>query len=173
MASPVFRNTRHGYTAIISGYAVTDTRKYAAWCGYDPSTPFRVERLDHDSVPMDVVGDFADLPDAVAAIDHETSILRLEVSMCRERQSYTVIFEGPDADTMAIEYMDRTAVADKAAGYEHGNRAFHEIPGYPYDAEKFGKVYERLNPICEHGLSANLCYGPAHYAREDEVASGW
>jgi len=24
-------------------------------------------------------------------------------------------------------------------------------------------------PICEHGLSAHLCYGPDHYPREDQM----
>ncbi|WIC90175.1 hypothetical protein SEA_VROOMVROOM_25 [Arthrobacter phage VroomVroom] len=64
---------------------------------------------------------------------------------------YRVIFQGPQADAMAAEYI-KTRPGHFDLDYEDWEPA--EIP----------LTMEALDPTCEHGLSSRLCAGPGHYS---------
>ena len=63
-------------------------------------------------------------------------------------QRAKVIFEGPNADRMAADYIARK-------GYLVIEED-QDLINYPLTAEA-------LYPSCEHGLSLSLCAGPGHY----------
>jgi hypothetical protein len=68
-----------------------------------------------------------------------------------------VRFYGPNAEDHALAYLDRKG------GYEH--------PDVPIGAQ-YTRLAEALYPLCEHGMSADLCEGPNHYPTyEQERAS--
>lgn len=81
----------------------------------------------------------------------------IEVHICDQRRSYNAKFSTED---QAIDFVTRKS----------STCAFHEIDEIPADWNAF---YELMNPKCEHGMSADLCYGPAHYATYEEIAQGW
>jgi hypothetical protein len=64
--------------------------------------------------------------------------------------SVRVVFQGPEADAMAAEYV-RTHGHLTISGDEHNE----------WDA--FPLVTAALYPQCEHGMSLWLCAGPGHY----------
>ena len=71
-----------------------------------------------------------------------------------EWQEVKVIFEGPNADKMAADYIGRKG---------------HLVIQADHDADlsSFPLTEEALYPSCEHGLSASLCAGPDHYPMEN------
>lgn len=113
----------------------------------------------------------------------------LEAHICDQRRSYKVTFEGPNAEAMAIAFMDargRTHAIgewiefDDAAHVDPNTGDFISYTQVPADEQPhlidgnvYPQLYARLNPTCEHGMSAWLCYGPAHYVSDDELARGW
>lgn len=116
-------------------------------------------------------------------------MIALEAHNCKARHSYKVIFEGPNAEDMALAFID-ARMATHAFGewleYESVPRVDEwsgEFVGMVdvisddqpnlVNGNIYPRLYERLHPTCEHGLSADLCYGPAHYASDFEIAQGW
>lgn len=79
--------------------------------------------------------------------------IALEIHICDQRRSYLAHFEGPDAETMALQFIE-------PRGMTH---AIYELESEPFDYYRYPKLYDFLYPTCEHGLSANLCAGPSHY----------
>jgi len=73
----------------------------------------------------------------------------LSVTSPLSEGSYKVIFEGPNADTMAIAFLN--------------DRPGHVIDSVSDLYPDHQELSEYLYPTCEHGLSASLCYGPGHY----------
>lgn len=69
-------------------------------------------------------------------------------------QRTKVIFDGPNADSMAADYISR--------------KGHLVIEAEDYNPESFPKVEEALYPSCEHGLSASLCAGPGHYPMDNQ-----
>lgn len=61
-----------------------------------------------------------------------------------------VIFEGPNADKVAADYISRK-----------GHLVIMEDENQELD--DFPLTYDALYPECEHGLSLSLCAGPGHY----------
>lgn len=163
---------RHHRYAFVKGYKIT------RW-GLDiPALDIRAGRvvvhgLDYDGRATEPVGEFDTVDAALAEVDQLTSVLHLEVHVCDQRRSYLATFEGPDGDALAMAFMQGLTAADQANGYPYGNHAYHETTGKPYDYERFPQVSAYLNPTCEHGMSAHLCYGPAHYCSPEEIAQGW
>lgn len=103
--------------------------------------------------------------------------LVLAVAVCDQRREYLVTFPAGLDDVAAAFIADRLQGGAYATG-EWGNHAFGEIlpaDGSPAACHSvWPKVVELLYPLCEHGLSADLCMGPDHYmTREQEIARGW
>lgn len=70
-----------------------------------------------------------------------------------EGQRTKVVFDGPNADALAADYISR--------------KGHLVIEAEDYDPNEFPMVEEKLYPSCEHGLSASLCAGPDHYPMEN------
>lgn len=101
------------------------------------------------------------------AIPDSTDTITLLVSDCdRNPASYTVSFEGPDAQAWALAYMD-------ARPGHH----FTEEHLAPFDYETFPAMAARLHPHCHHGMALDLCMDPVgehHFGTlEQEMANGW
>lgn len=95
-----------------------------------------------------------------ATTDH----IVLEVAVCDQRRSYRVTFEGPQAEDMALSFIEGRSKT----------HAFHEVEESPFNIEKYERLYGLLYPSCEHGLSLSNCYGPQHYYfDQDEQAAGF
>lgn len=95
--------------------------------------------------------------------------LTIEVHVCDERRSFIVSFDGPaaHAEATALRYMDHLNEQAKHAGYTWGNYAFHLDESNPPSPEQFPKLYDRLFPLCGHGMSLDLCEDPInHYGRD-------
>lgn len=88
--------------------------------------------------------------EALRAADAGDAIV-LEVALCADRRSIRVSFASED---LALTYIDA-----------HTGRAYSDwSPDYPtIDAERHPRLWDRLNPTCDHGMSAWLCEGPGHY----------
>jgi hypothetical protein len=86
-------------------------------------------------------------------------VATLEVHICDQRRAYKVTFA---TETQAIAFLERRT----------STHAFWELEGGSVPAD-WTKLLDFLYPTCEHGLSASLCYGPAHYASDLEIAQGW
>lgn len=83
----------------------------------------------------------------------------LEVTVLDQGQhSFKVRFFGPQAEDNALAYVERK---------DNGDYYFSDPEDEPVDAE-FTRLIERLWPKCEHGMSANSCFGPQHYWMDDE-----
>lgn len=85
-------------------------------------------------------------------------IIEVEVHICDQRRSYKATFEGPDAEQHVLDFA-RT------------RESTHVVR--PWDDETFpwsecSRLFDYWNPICEHQLSARLCYGPDHYPSSDQ-----
>jgi len=93
--------------------------------------------------------------------DHDAIVL--DVRGCGYTpESYRVTFTGPDAEAWALAYM-----AARPGFY------FNEVSCAPV-SRRFRAVHERLYPVCEHGMSADLCMGPDHFmSAAQEAAMGW
>lgn len=76
------------------------------------------------------------------------TMVKFEVHICRDRRSYVAAFSTED---QAIDFYNR-----KSATHAMWPVA-EELPA------SWTRLYAIMNPTCEHGLSANLCYGPMHY----------
>jgi hypothetical protein len=113
----------------------------------------------------------------------------LEAHICDQRRSYKVTFEGPTAESMAIAFMDARSSTHSISEwvvYESVPRCDEwtgeflgmvdiPAPDQPYliNGNVYPTLHERLHPTCEHGLSADLCYGPSHWASDAEIAQGF
>jgi hypothetical protein len=87
-------------------------------------------------------------------------VIALDIHICAQRRSYRVTFTGPDAEAHALAFLAaRTST-----------HAFAEIDSEPIDFSDgaYPLLHDFLYPVCEHGLSADLCYGPQHYYFDEE-----
>lgn len=98
---------------------------------------------------------------AVERPDDTTDSIALDVSS--DGQSYRVVFEGSTAEARATAYR-----AARTATHH-----FTEAPDAPFSHGAFPQLAADLYPICEHGMSADLCYGPQHYCSDEEIRQGW
>lgn len=74
-----------------------------------------------------------------------------------------VIFQGPNADAMAADYIS-----------SHGHLPMEAGEDAASDWDAFPLTNRALNPLCEHQMSLHLCMGPDHFpSREQEMAMGW
>ena len=76
-------------------------------------------------------------------------------------------------------YAERVMAADDARG-EHGvyhNFDWNDPESLNWDDPELVEFDKIIHPAdyetCPHGMSANLCYGPAHYASDYEISQGW
>lgn len=77
---------------------------------------------------------------------------------------WVVTFEGPDAEAWALAYIE-------ARWTTH---VVYELPDAPFSMAAYPLLADKLYPMCEHGMSADLCEGPDHYmTRDQEMARGW
>lgn len=79
--------------------------------------------------------------------------IALESHNCAAGLSYTVTFEGDQAEARAIKFIDGRS----------RTHLFREIEEAPVDYGKYPQLLEKLYPRCEHNLSYWLCAGPGHY----------
>lgn len=90
--------------------------------------------------------------------------IALEFTHCQDGGARIVRFEGADAQTRAIDYVRSRLRTHVVA----------ELPEEPNDLSAYPELTDLLYPTCEHGLSAELCWGPEHYpTRDQEMARGW
>lgn len=92
--------------------------------------------------------------------------ITLEAVRCDTGVAFPVIFSGrtwPEAEGHALAWYER----------KKSICAIHESDAAPLDYELTPALVDRLDPTCEHGLSAHLCYGPDHYCSPAEIAAGW
>lgn len=91
-------------------------------------------------------------------------VLEFTEANTRNPARWTVRFEGPDAEAWALAYV--TA--------RWSTHAVYELPEEPFSYQAYPLLADKLYPLCEHGLSADLCEGPDHYmTRDQEMARGW
>ena len=83
--------------------------------------------------------------------------IALRMTACKTGHSYIVKFYGEDAEDHALAFFDRK-------GMTH---VIEEVEGDFID-QGYKRIIEKLYPLCEHGMSADLCSGPQHYAYDDE-----
>jgi len=101
----------------------------------------------------------------VPAPAESTDTITLEVFGCDYTPaSYTVAFEGPDAQQWALAYI-------AARRFTHVITESHLAP---FSGETFPELAKVLYPVCHHGMSLDLCMDPVgenHYGtREWEMA---
>jgi hypothetical protein len=94
--------------------------------------------------------------------DHNpsTPVLRLLVRVCAQNHTYRVSFQGPHAEDTALAFIARKS----------HDCAFHEVEDEPYDPSAFPRVFDVLNPSCDHNLSLSNCFGPGHYPPDNYFA---
>lgn len=86
----------------------------------------------------------------------------LEAHHCENGTTYRVTFQGPDAEAAAIDYIQRRV--DTHAIQELEDKPLRDYPS----------LRRTLYPLCDHGMSLDLCEGPFHYPSADqERARGW
>ena len=95
----------------------------------------------------------------MASLILDTPPITLEAHICAARRSYRVTFATED---QALAFVDRKA----------STHAFFQVDGKPIDPVH-ARLIDLMYPTCEHGLSLGLCYGPAHYATDEEIAQGY
>lgn len=118
-------------------------------------------------------------------------MIRLDVHICDQRRSYVATFEGPQAEDMALAFMatrnSTHAISEDLLtrrfwvscpyGGDGGHYEYEPLPeaDQPYliDHVRYPRLYATLYPTCEHGMSERGCYGPDHFASEEEIAQGW
>ena len=99
-----------------------------------------------------------------------TETATLHVHICAERRGYNVTFSTED---QALAFLAPKASTHTwwelgADGQPEGQDNAPSIPA------TWTRLLEFLYPVCEHGLSADLCYGPNHYMTADqERAMDW
>lgn len=98
---------------------------------------------------------------------------KLEMHICDQRRSYFVEFHR---ECDVITFIRRHEEANEAllnAGTYGGGYAWSPVEDSPVP-EQWAALCDLLFPTCEHGMSADLCWGPNHYpTREEEMARGW
>ncbi|MFF4777473.1 hypothetical protein ACFY05_31920 [Microtetraspora fusca] len=77
--------------------------------------------------------------------------ITLEIHICDQRRSYLATFATED---QAIAFIERKSAT----------HAFHTLPEFPID-DQYARLWETLDPTCDHGLREALCMGPDHYSR--------
>jgi hypothetical protein len=88
-------------------------------------------------------------------------MLNLEITNCKTNQTYDVLFYGDDAqiENNAVQF--------------YLSHCYTHIMETDSNLSQFPRLFDLMHPTCEHGLSANLCYGPSHYCSDEEIAAGW
>jgi hypothetical protein len=94
----------------------------------------------------------------------ETATLRIHI--CAERRSYRATFS---TQAQAITFL---SARTKTHNWDEIKDVFYpgsgSVPSTWYD------LLDYLYPTCEHGMSADLCYGPDHYmSAAQEAAMDW
>lgn len=89
-----------------------------------------------------------------------TDTATLLIHICAARRAYRVTFS---TEAQAIAFLQQRSAT----------HAFEEVDGGSVPATWLALI-DYLYPLCEHYLSADLCYGPNHYmSAEQEEAMGW
>lgn len=97
------------------------------------------------------------------AVAADSPSIFLEMHICHERRSYFVVWEGPNAEQMALTYLQA----------RRSTHAVHEVEGATLPRGMFPRLIEELYPTCEHGMSADNCYGPDHFMTRDQERFGY
>lgn len=98
---------------------------------------------------------------------------KLEMHICDQRRSYIVEFYR-ECDVIAfIRRREEANETLRANGVFGGGYAWFPVEESPIP-EQWDALYHLLFPMCEHRMSADLCWGPNHYPTADEErARGW
>jgi len=95
----------------------------------------------------------------MASLILDTPPITLEAHICAARRSYLVTFA---TEAQALDFIGRKS----------STHAFFTVDGKPIDSVHT-ELINYLFPDCEHGLSLALCYGPNHYATDEEIRMGY
>lgn len=102
-----------------------------------------------------------------------TTPFKLEMHICDQRRSYFVTFYR---ECDAVAFIRRHQDLNEGllnAGVYSGGYAWFPLEDSPVPGQ-WDALYHLLFPTCEHGMSADLCWGPNHYPTADEErAMGW
>ena len=91
--------------------------------------------------------------------------LELTVHHCSNGTTYQVAFTGPTADATAAEFVTRKRSTSTVR--------FADTMG-DVSPIHFPLTDAAMNPLCEHGMTLQNCYGPDHYmSAAQEMAMGW
>lgn len=72
-------------------------------------------------------------------------------------------------------YVAVFATEDQAIGFYESHiktASMSEMESAPV-SEHYTRLLAILYPKCHHGMSVFLCYGPQHYASDEEIAKGY
>lgn len=94
-----------------------------------------------------------------------TETATIHVHVCKQRRGYNVTFSTQD---QLVDFLS-------ARSSTHAWWELNTENGGPGSVPvTWTRALEFLYPVCEHGLSLELCYGPDHYMSADqERAMGW
>ncbi len=94
------------------------------------------------------------------------STATLLIHVCQARRAYRATFSTAQQAISFLEARKSTHNFEEIRGL-HGE-GLGSIPA------EWTDLLEYVYPTCEHGMSADLCYGPGHYmSNAQERAMGW
>jgi len=88
--------------------------------------------------------------------------ITLEASNVTIGTWFRVTFEGERAEENAIAY-----ISERSQTHAINEPYNADVDMIEYiDGDHYPMLYDLLYPVCEHGMSAHLCYGEDHYGSE-------
>lgn len=105
-------------------------------------------------------------------------MIKLQVTVCDNNVSYVATFLGPQAEDHALAFLDsRQGSMNHVIGEvitteprwqpcpyggDNGRRVEEMCEDQPdmINPSRFPRLYERLNPLCHHGMSDQMCMDP-------------
>ena len=92
-----------------------------------------------------------------------TETATIHIHICDQRRGYNVTFS---TEHQAIDYL--TPRSSTHTWWELNQNDGGSVP------QSWSRLLDFLYPLCEHGLSLDLCHGPDHYmSAAQEHAMGW
>lgn len=84
------------------------------------------------------------------------------------------VADTPEADAAAADFFRRVCVYPRPDGEKYHVACLDPQQTEDNSAPLGEALAAYLFPTCEHGMSAQLCYGPDHYpSAAEEMAMGW
>ena len=90
----------------------------------------------------------------------------------RSSYSQPIVTFAISLENQALEATDREDYFNDHGTYAQWEDAFDEVERITYWYEAITRIFPGV-VNCEHGMSLQMCYGPAHYASDYEISQGW